>query len=273
MNEVLPKVKDFVVWALTHADLKTIPLKATLPAARDKCGIEPWHYLFGTIAALTTKATIEERWKNHYSKSWTREAYDNATAGFYPNDRATDCQGLLDAYCTLVLGQKTDINAQMNYRDWCDEKGRIDEIKRSWRIGEAVFMQNTSSKKMTHIGWICGFGKDGAPLVVEARGIWYGVVVTKLADRPWSHRGIMSKKFEYEPMNEDQFADCLPFADATPMYRGEAYRAMQKALNLARYTDYEDKPLEEDGKWGKRSQSALEKFMLLNDKNARRTDH
>lgn len=46
---------------------------------------------------------------------------------------------------------------------------------------------------MTHVGWICGFDSDGTPLVVEARGLRYGVVVTRLDTRPWTHRGIMDK--------------------------------------------------------------------------------
>ena len=44
-----------------------------------------------------------------------------------------------------------------------------------------------SNGKMTHIGWICG-SVNGEPLVVEARGLSYGVVITKLSQRGWTHR-------------------------------------------------------------------------------------
>ena len=134
-------------------------------------GAEPWHYLYGTVRTNTTPSRIAERWKNYYSShGWSREAYDNATAKMQPDDYATDCQGLLDAYLTYVQGEKTDINADYNYRKWCTGKGKTSEIERPYELGEAVFMAN-SGGKMKHIGWICGLDADGEPLVVEARGL------------------------------------------------------------------------------------------------------
>ncbi len=44
---------------------------------------------------------------------------------------------------------------------------------------------------------MCGFfGSD--PLVVEARGIKYGVVITRMSQRAWKYRGLMTKIFSYE---------------------------------------------------------------------------
>ena len=54
----------------------------------------------------------------------------------------------------------------------------------------------TATKK-THIGWVCGFDKNGNPLVVESRGLKYGVVITKLFGRGWDYRGLMTKLFSY----------------------------------------------------------------------------
>ena len=194
----MTNILDFIRWALTHVNPDTVPSGAVLAnGTATNVGTEPWHYLYGTVRTKTTAARIAERWRNYYSShGWSREAYDNATAEMKPDDYATDCQGLLDAYLTYVQGEKTDVNADYNYRKWCTGKGKTSEIERPYELGEAVFMAN-SGGKMKHVGWICGLDSDGEPLVVEARGLNYGVVVTRLEDRAWTHRGLMTKKFSY----------------------------------------------------------------------------
>ena len=253
----MTNILDFIRWALTHVDPNTVSSGAVLAnGTAANIGTEPWHYLYGTVKSKTTAARIEERWRNHYSKTWTREAYDRATACMSPGDFATDCQGLLDAYLTYELGEKTDVNADYNYRKWCTGKGKTSEIERPYMLGEAVFMAN-SRGKMSHVGWICGLDSDGELLVVEARGLSYGVVVTRLEDRPWTHRGLMTKKFDYkekEPM-------ATKFEVIKPMLKGDGVKAMQNALNVNGYTDDNGNKLVEDGKWGSKSQAAFRKLL------------
>ena len=253
----MTNVLNFIRWALTHVNPNSVPSGAVLAnGTATNVGTEPWHYLYGTVKSKTTAARIEERWRNHYSKTWTREAYDHATAAMSPDDYATDCQGLLDAYLTYELGEKTDVNADYNYRKWCTGKGKTSEIERPYELGEAVFMAN-SKGKMSHVGWVCGLDSDGELLVVEARGLSYGVVVTRLEDRPWTHRGLMTKKFDYkekEPM-------ATKFEVIKPMLKGDGVKAMQNALNANGYTDDNGNALEEDGKWGLKSQAAFRKLL------------
>lgn len=231
------KVKDFIPWALSHAKGHT----------------QPWHYLFGSVRVQTTKATLDRYYENHYATQMTRARFDELTADWLPTDYATDCQGLCDAYLTYECGEQTDINADMTYRLWCTDKGKIDDINRGYVIGEAVFMCN-SAGKMKHIGWVCGF--DGSePLIVEAKGIAYGVVVTRFYDGNWTHRGLMTKKFDYTEEN------MIDFNQTSPMQQGMTFAKMQDVLNDCGYTDYEGKPLEADGKWGKRSKSAFAKLI------------
>lgn len=254
----MTNVLDFIRWALTHVNPNTVPSGAILAnGTATNVGADPWHYLYGSVRTNTTAARIAERWKNYYSShGWSREAYDNATAKMQPDDYATDCQGLLDAYLTYVQGEKTDVNADYNYRKWCTGKGKTSEIERPYELGEAVFMAN-SGGKMRHVGWICGLDADGDPLVVEARGLNYGVVVTRLEDRPWTHRGLMTKKFDYkekEPM-------ATKFEVIKPMLKGDGVKEMQKALNANGYTDDNGNALKEDGKWGSKSQAAFRKLL------------
>ena len=254
----MTNVLDFIRWALTHVNPNTVPSGAVLAnGTATNVGAEPWHYLYGSVRTNTTAARIAERWKNFYSShGWSREAYDNVTAKMQPDDYATDCQGLLDAYLTYVQGEKTDVNADYNYRKWCTGKGKTSEIERPYELGEAVFMAN-SGGKMKHVGWICGLDVDGEPLVVEARGLSYGVVVTRLEDRAWTHRGLMTKKFDYkedEPM-------AIKFEVIKPMLKGDGVKAMQNALNVNGYTDDNGNKLVEDGKWGSKSQAAFRKLL------------
>lgn len=254
----MTNILNFIRWALTHVKPESVPAGAVLAngTAAD-VGAEPWHYLFGTVRVKTTPARIEERWQNHYKNTWTREAYDSATAAMRSGDYATDCQGLLDAYLTCELGEKTDVNADYNYKNWCGDKGGSGEAERPYKLGEAVFMAN-SRGRMTHVGWICGLDTDGEPLVIEARGLAYGVVITRLESRPWTHRGLMTKKFEYK---EDENMDKPVRLERTsPMMQGEYITALQIALNALGYTDADGSALEEDGKCGARTMQAVRSF-------------
>lgn len=254
----MTNVLDFIRWALTHVNPDTVPSGAVLAnGTATNVGAEPWHYLYGSVRTNTTATRIAERWENYYSShGWSKEAYDNATAKMQPDDYATDCQGLLDAYLTYVQGEKTDVNADYNYRKWCTGKGKTSEIERPYELGEAVFMAN-SRGKMRHVGWICGLDVDCEPLVVEARGLNYGVVVTRLEDRAWTHRGLMTKKFDYK--EEQPMA--TKFEVIKPMLKGVGVKEMQKALNANGYTDDNGNKLVEDGKWGSKSQAAFRKLL------------
>lgn len=250
-------VYDFVKWALTHVDPKTVVNSGSYPLPSDEIGVEPVHYLFGTVWKFTNDETLNERFDNYYSDRMSRERYDALTKDWKPTDHATDCQGLLDAWLTYEAGEKTDWNADYNYKYVCEEKGKIADIDRPYVIGEALFIQSKTSGKMTHIGWVCGFAENGEALAVEARNIEYGVVITRVNSRSWTHRGLMTKRFDYTPPKPEPVEKAI-FEARSPMLRGAAYLAMQQALNEAGYIDYDGRLLDEDGIWGKRSQYAFD---------------
>lgn len=186
----MQNVREFIKFALSHADPATRPIGAKLEFPVGDAGV--WEYLWGTRGQICTQALLDARYKSYYSKNgWDRTEFDTVTKGWVENGfHVTDCQGLLDAF----LGN--DVNADYNYSKYCTEKGLTSAIKRKYVIGEAVF--NGSDTKKTHVGWVCGFDKNGYPLVVEARGLVYGVVITSMNKRAWKYRGLMTKKFSYE---------------------------------------------------------------------------
>lgn len=249
-------VWDFIIWALRHAAASSVPVDATFVEGATQIASEPWHYLYGSVRVSTDPNTLDRYFTNHYYKKMTCERYNQLTADWKSTDYATDCQGLLDAYLTHVIGEKTDINAQMNYASWCTDKGKISDITRPFVIGEAVFEYNGT--KMNHVGWVCGFASDGVPLVVEARSIAYGVVVTRMDKRSWTHRGLMTKRFDYSAKEDE---DMIPFEVRKPMLRGEDYKKMQIALNAAGRRDSNGNALEVDGVWGNKSQQAFDSLI------------
>ena len=238
---------DFIVFALTHVKPESIPEGAKLPVDAEECGREPWEYLYGTTGNRVTNALLDERYEHFYrKKGWSREAFDIATENWAALKRkAADCQGLLDSF----LG--TDVTADYCYSGWCTERGSIDDIERPFEIGEALFYRNGDGK-MSHVGFVCGF-LNGEPLAVEARGIRFGVVVTRFSERPWTHRGLVTKKLSYDKEYRDE---PVILKLQTPMIQGESILNLQKALNSLGY--YCGAP---DGKCGRITMSGVREFV------------
>ena len=217
---------DFIRFALSHAKRETVPVGAQLPLDIEECGTEPWEYLFGTTGLKVTDEILNRKYKEYYRfKGWSRESYDLVTENWAARQViATDCQGMLSVY----LGM--DVNPNFCYMCWCTKKGLISSIERPFVLGEAVFFRNNENR-MCHIGFICGF-LDGEPLVVEARGLRFGVCVTKLSERPWSHRGLIAKQLIYD---ENCYDEQIRLSVQKPMIQGDAVLHLQKALNSLGY--------------------------------------
>ena len=192
----MQNVRDFIKFALSHADPATRPIAAKLEFPVGDAGV--WEYLWGTRGQVCTQALLDARFKSYYKPNgWDRNEFDSVTKNWVADKvHVTDCEGLLDAF----LG--SDVNANGNYEKYCTDKGLIAAIDRPFVLGEAVF--NGSDERKTHVGWVCGFlGSD--VLVVENRGLVYGVVITRMSKRSWKYRGLMTKKFSYddEPVQPD----------------------------------------------------------------------
>lgn len=257
----MQKATDFIAWAVARAKPESVPTGAVIPFPVGVAETGAWEYLFGTTGIKCTQAVLDNRYEEYYSKhNWTLSAYAKATDGWVQRGvYVCDCEGLLDAF----LGK--DVTADYCYQAWCSDKGRMSEIDRPWVIGEAVFKESrraNGSWYKSHIGWVCGFMPDGEPVIVEERGIRYGCVITKLTDRPWTYRGLVTHELDYteepEPMKDIRFDEVT-----SPMQRGPIYLAEQELLLALGCTDYEDKPLEPNGIWGERSRSAFMKFLSM----------
>lgn len=247
-------VTDFIKWALTHVKRESLVSGAYLALPASECALDSWEYLYGSVRVQTNQPTLDRYYEQHYYKQMTRAQYDAITASWSRTGYATDCQGLLDAYLTYEKGEPTDYNVEANWRYWCTDKALIGETSRPYRIGEAVFREGEDGK-MVHVGWVCGF--DGAePLIVEARSIRYGVVISHLSKRSFTHRALMSKKFDYREETDMP----IILKKTTPMIQGEMIKSLQEALNGLGYTDAAGRKLSEDGKCGTRTMEAVTAF-------------
>ncbi|MBQ7061328.1 MAG: peptidoglycan-binding protein [Clostridia bacterium] len=217
---------DFIRFALSHAKSGSIPAGAQLPLDIEECGTAPWEYLPATAGEPITRELLDERWEHFYSRlGWTREQFDRMTADFpYLKTCAADSQGLLNCF----LG--AEATPHYCYNAWCTEKGEIARVKRSFAIGEAVFFRDEDGRAV-HTGFVCG-SVGGETLIVEARGLGTGVCVTKLSERPFTHRGLVTEQLHY---GEDCVGEQLLLSIKKPLLRGEHIRRLQLALNQLGY--------------------------------------
>lgn len=222
----MENVRKFIEWGLMRAKKATVPAGAILAIDTDLVGSAgEYEYLFGTTCRQVTQSLLDKKYNDYYKKNgWTKAEYEEATEGWVKAGKiVTDCQGLLDGY----LGN--DTNANGNYVNYCTDKGLCKNIKRPYVIGEAVF--NGSSSKKTHVGWVCGFMPDGDVLILEARGLSYGVVITRMSKRAWKYRGLMTKKFSYEETTQQPEASGYVFTRVLKYGRsGEDVLELKKLL-------------------------------------------
>lgn len=232
-----------------------------------KCADRHDGYIMGAVGQDPKK--LHEWYFNQYKDRTQYSARQEAQALRWKDEaeRVWDCQGLADGYLTEKLGVKINVRARNNYASWCGIKG-TGRIPDRYKVpGAAVFMDNGSY--VHHVGFLEKpvdlADPDGDWWVVEARGVMYGVVRTKLNDRGWNKWGWMTKYFEYpEPDAEDKPQE---YGDRNLRYgmSGEDVAALQEDLialgfSVGRWGA--------DGEFGKATESALKAFQQTHDLEA-----
>ena len=115
--------------------------------------------------------------------------------------RVWDCAGLAEGYYKDMTGADVNTRARYIYSGWCSVKGSGAIPAQHRMPGAAVFIYSASAGEITHIGYLVEPVEAGKPAgdwyVIEARGVMYGVVRTKLSERGWNRWGLMDKYFDY----------------------------------------------------------------------------
>ena len=144
--------------------------------AKAQLGLPYWYATFGNTATLSL---LDYKTKQ-YPNMWNPKRINTAKTK-HIGMRVHDCVGLIKGYLwseTLTSTPKynsaQDVSANGMYQR-CTEKGSISTLPEA--PGVLVFMDG-------HVGVYIGSG-----YVIEARGFEYGVVKTKLSERPWKNWG------------------------------------------------------------------------------------
>lgn len=175
-----------------------------------------------------------------------------------------DCQGLADCFVGV------NVRARNNYADWCATKG-TGKIPVKYRVpGAAVFVHN--GDYISHVGFLIKpvtEGKnDGDWYVIEARGVMYGVVRTKLLNRTWNRWGLMDKYFDYTDVLKQYHGDTAQpvkaLGDRTLRKgdSGEDVKMLQACLMDA---GYELAKYGADGDFGDETEKAVNALKGAND--------
>ena len=101
--------------------------------------------------------------------------------------KVADCSGLF-SWAFKQLGGYMYHGSDTMFRKYCTKTGELRNGRPAGGgilpVGVAVFTYNKDKKKYGHVGLYIGGG-----YVIEARGAYYGVVMTKIESRPWVNWG------------------------------------------------------------------------------------
>ena len=143
--------------------------------AKAQLGKPYWYGTFGNTATQSLLNAKTKQYPAHYQ--YARMTKYKSQLG----ERVHDCVGLIKGYLwsknswsAPEYNVSQDVSANGMYAK-CRERGSISTMPEI--AGILVFMNG-------HVGIYVGDGK-----VIEARGFHYGVVETKLSERPWTSWG------------------------------------------------------------------------------------
>lgn len=143
---------------------------------------EKWGYVYGTIGQTLTPTILEQKRKQYPDNI-------NKHLDFIKQNwlgkRTADCVNLIKSYLWWNE-QKNDVIYSIKYDKvdgvWMSADGAFQVAKEKGPISTIPDIPGICVRYQGHIGVYIGNGE-----VIEARGTKYGVVKTKLKDRPWTH--------------------------------------------------------------------------------------
>lgn len=156
-------------------------LDLSVPDSKCKAAWKPTGYYFGgQYSGKQLKQAME--WRAKCTRVW-------------------DCNGMAEGIYELYSGTCINSKARHNYAEWCDPKG-AGMIPVERRVpGAAVFWSDSIAGKIHHVAYLYKPVKEGDPAgdwyIIEAKGVMYGVVKSKLYSRKPNFWGYMSKYFDY----------------------------------------------------------------------------
>ena len=215
-------------------------------------------YIMGSTGQNPKKWSVNSWWFNQYKnnpKQYKKALYWREHAA-----RVWDCNGMAEGLYKDYSGTDINTKARYNYAQWCSPKGK-GLIPASFRVpGAAVFWSDGGASSIHHVAYLYkpvnANNPKGDWYIIEARGVMYGVVMTKLNDRKPNFWGWMTKYFDY-----DQPVVTTPVtpSDGTLRHGDEGNAVKQMQTNLIRL-GYDCGKWGADGDFGDATEIALKEF-------------
>lgn len=224
-------------------------------------------YIMGATGQDPKKWSKNSWWFTQYDKN----AKQKAKALYWREHahRVWDCNGMSEGIYKDYAGVDINTKARFNYSQWCSQKGTgmIPTYKRV--PGMAVFWgDNGKPGTIHHVAYLYKPVIEGHPegnwYIIEARGVMYGVVMTKLYSRNPNFWGKMDKYFDY--------GDTITSTTTTPKYslgdrilkRGMFGNDVVELQELLISLNYNLPKYGSDGDFGSETESAVRAFQLNN---------
>jgi hypothetical protein len=217
-----------------------------------KCG-----YIMGAYGQDPKKWSKDSWWYQQYKGEQLRKA-------LWWRDHAPlvhDCNGLAEGGYQAETGVNINARARNNYATWCSPKGH-GRIPAKQRVpGATVFIDNGSY--VSHVGYLWKPVDANKPSgdwwVIEARGVMYGAVKSRLYARGWNRWGWMTKYFDYSSTASEPAQEAPEFGHRTLRMGDEGTDVKQ--LQLALITlNYSCGKWGADGEFGGATRNAVKAF-------------
>ena len=228
-------------------------------------------YIMGATGQDPKKWSKTSWWYTQYDDSSKKKAKalywrENAT-------RVWDCNGLSEGIYKDWSGVNINTKARYNYSGWCSIKG-TGTIPVKYRVPGAAVFWGKKASTITHVAYLYkpvdASNPAGDWFIIEARGVLYGVVMTKMSSRKPNFWGIMDKYFDYGDMS----TVVVPESNVTKPTnvtlgsrllkkgsKGEDVKLLQQYLMKL---GYELPKYKDDGDFGNETVDALKKFQKDN---------
>lgn len=142
---------------------------------------EGWEYTYGTIGQVLTEIILAQKAVQYPTQIYKYYSLVKSFIG----KRTTDCINLIKSYLWWDSA-KNDVVYDVKYDKcqgvWMSADGAFQVATEKGAIKTMPEIPGICVRYSGHIGVYIGNGE-----VIEARGTKYGVVKTKLKDRPWTH--------------------------------------------------------------------------------------
>lgn len=224
-------------------------------------------YIMGSTGQNPKKWATNSWWFTQYSgKQKTQALYWREHCA-----RVWDCNGMAEGIYKDYSGVDINTKARFNYSEWCGTKG-TGLIPTKYRVPGAAIFWGDAGKPGTihHVAYLETPVKAGKPdgdwYIIEARGVMYGVVRTKLNSRKPNFWGLMTKYFDYGSTSSGSSSNVIvdnTFGSRT-LQKGNKGNDVVELQKILMQQGYSLSKYGADGDFGTETEEAVKEFQLRN---------